>query len=344
MASPAAADWKTITPAALPESAKRRRIKPSRRLAKQRAPVDGPRATPSSFGSLGRTSACRRTTDVLDIVVQREPFQSHGARAEPLLRAHASPRNACGMCRSYLPIRFKDHSSWRWQIPWFRQFCSTLSEVNTNTPIQILSPMPSDRLQKRLVHTPCIVRLANKPTPSIGAKVAHYLRSHSNAVCRCCRNSSCRSAKNSATLPIIIFAKFHGDGTASFALFGHVKDRPPDVVGDHQHALPPPHVCPQRFHWCIERIAHSVSIRLHPTGNRVSFPPCFLLVWGSGKYPVRPVLTAMAKEPPRRCALFNRQKPPHDLWRSASPFVPPRYFYRGTSGKRTLKVKDQPEH
>jgi CRISPR-associated protein Csb2 len=31
------------------------------------------------------------------------------------------------------------------------------------------------------------------------------------------------------------------------------------------------------------------------------------------------------------------------LWRSASPFVPPRYFFRRERGRVTLKEKDQPE-
>ena len=31
------------------------------------------------------------------------------------------------------------------------------------------------------------------------------------------------------------------------------------------------------------------------------------------------------------------------LWRSASPFVPPRYFYRRDGNRLTLKTKDQPE-
>jgi len=34
---------------------------------------------------------------------------------------------------------------------------------------------------------------------------------------------------------------------------------------------------------------------------------------------------------------------PSKVWRSASRFVPPRYFYRGGRGKVTLKEKDRPE-
>jgi CRISPR-associated protein Csb2 len=35
--------------------------------------------------------------------------------------------------------------------------------------------------------------------------------------------------------------------------------------------------------------------------------------------------------------------PPARIWRSASPFVPPRYFYRRKRGKVTLKENDRPE-
>jgi CRISPR-associated protein Csb2 len=54
-------------------------------------------------------------------------------------------------------------------------------------------------------------------------------------------------------------------------------------------------------------------------------------------------LIAMAKEPPTDVA-FSTGKTVARLWRSASPFVPPRYFYRSGNGKRTLKAKDQPEY
>ena len=66
------------------------------------------------------------------------------------------------------------------------------------------------------------------------------------------------------------------------------------------------------------------------------------LNWGGGKYPVRPVLSAISKEPPSN-APFSTGKTAARIWRSASPFVPPRYFYRGSGGKLTLKAKDQPE-
>jgi CRISPR-associated protein Csb2 len=134
----------------------------------------------------------------------------------------------------------------------------------------------------------------------------------------------------------------YGDGTSSFALLGHAKDRPADAKGDHQHAFYLPMSKPNdadRFlselHvWCPYGFTQA-EVQILLRINR--------LIWGGGKYPVRPVLTAMSKEPPSDVP-FSTGKTASRVWRSASPFVPPRYFYRGNSGKLTLKVKDQPEY
>ena len=79
----AATDWQTITPAALPDSAKRRRIEPSRRLAEAKSASE--RAHEQEQARMAVFTALRHAglnLNVLDIVVQREPFQHHGARAE----------------------------------------------------------------------------------------------------------------------------------------------------------------------------------------------------------------------------------------------------------------------
>ena len=79
----AATEWQTITPAVLPESAKRRRIEPSRRLAEAKDASE--RAREQGQARAAVITALRHAglnLNVLDIVVQREPFQSHGARAE----------------------------------------------------------------------------------------------------------------------------------------------------------------------------------------------------------------------------------------------------------------------
>ena len=79
----AATHWQTITPAALPDSAKRRRIEPSRRLAEAKGASE--RAHEQEQARVAVLTALRHAglnLNVLDIVVQREPFQSHGTRAE----------------------------------------------------------------------------------------------------------------------------------------------------------------------------------------------------------------------------------------------------------------------
>jgi CRISPR-associated protein Csb2 len=202
--------------------------------------------------------------------------------------------------------------------------------------------MPDGWPQNWVVRTPRTARPANKPAPSAGPKVAHYL----------CFSLQCRVP----LLPKFIvplsekfraaanhhLCRVHGEGSPSFALLGHAKDRPDDAKGDHQHAFYLPmsarnaaegflselHVwCPYGFTQAEVEILLSI--------NRLD--------WGGGKYPVRPVLTAMSKEPPSD-APFSTGRTASCVWRSASPFVPPRYFYRGSSNKLTLKVKDQPEY
>jgi CRISPR-associated protein Csb2 len=79
----AGTDWQTITPAALPDSAKRRRIEPSRRLAEAKGASERAREQQQARAAL--LTALRHagvSFEVLDVVVRREPFQSHGARAE----------------------------------------------------------------------------------------------------------------------------------------------------------------------------------------------------------------------------------------------------------------------
>ncbi len=201
--------------------------------------------------------------------------------------------------------------------------------------------MPDGWPQQWVVRTPRITRPANKPAPSAGAKTAHYL----------CFSLQCRVP----LLPKFIVPlseKFrdeasrhlrnvHGKDAPSFAFFGHPDHRPADAVGDHQHAFYLPmsgkddasgflsdmHIwCPYGF----TQLEVEILLRIDR------------LDWGSGKYPVRPVLTALAKEPPAD-APFSIGKTASQLWRSASPFVPPRYFYRRDGNRLSLKTKDQPE-
>ncbi len=78
-----AIEWKSITPVALPESAKRRRIEPLRKLEEAKNATE--RAEEQHKAQSAVRVALRHagiTVEVLDITVQREPFQSHGSRAE----------------------------------------------------------------------------------------------------------------------------------------------------------------------------------------------------------------------------------------------------------------------
>lgn len=75
--------WQTVTPAALPESAKRRRIEPSRQVEEAKNATE--RAHEQQQARTAVLTALRHAgikADVLDIIVQREPFQTHGERAE----------------------------------------------------------------------------------------------------------------------------------------------------------------------------------------------------------------------------------------------------------------------
>ena len=128
-------------------------------------------------------------------------------------------------------------------------------------------------------------------------------------------------------------------GAISFALSGH--NRAEDVEGEHQHAFYLPlgtdparldflnelHVwCPYGFTQCeVEAL-----MRVHR------------LDWGSGKHPVKPVLIAIGNTVPHDCQISIGQISSR-IWRSRTPFVPPRYFYRGNLHGAKLKAKDAPE-
>ncbi len=75
--------WQTVTPAALSESARRRRIEPSRKLEEAKNATE--RAREQQQARTAVHTALRHAgikAEVVDIIVQREPFQSYGERCE----------------------------------------------------------------------------------------------------------------------------------------------------------------------------------------------------------------------------------------------------------------------
>lgn len=80
--------WRTITPAALPERAARRRIDPAR--IREEAKTGSERALEEASAAAAVRDALRHvgiTTPAHAIRVQREPFEAKGARAEAFARA-----------------------------------------------------------------------------------------------------------------------------------------------------------------------------------------------------------------------------------------------------------------
>jgi CRISPR-associated protein Csb2 len=189
--------------------------------------------------------------------------------------------------------------------------------------------MPDGWPQKWVVRTPQTAHPGKKNNPPAGPKVAHYLRFSLQCRVPLLPKFTVRLSEEFRDAANRHLCKTHGNGTPSFALFGHAKDRPADAVGDHQHAFYLP-MCGNSsgflsdLHvWCPYGFTQA-EIEVLLRVNRLD--------WGSRKYPVRPILTAMAKEPPADVP-FSTGNTASRLWRSASPFVPPRYFYRGGSGK-----------
>jgi CRISPR-associated protein Csb2 len=66
------------------------------------------------------------------------------------------------------------------------------------------------------------------------------------------------------------------------------------------------------------------------------------LTWKDGRYPVRPLLMAMSKEVPNGLPLATGTMKSR-VWRSETPFVPPRHFFRGDHSKPKMRESDSPE-
>jgi CRISPR-associated protein Csb2 len=136
------------------------------------------------------------------------------------------------------------------------------------------------------------------------------------------------------------------EGQPSYALFGHPKDRPPDALGEHQHAF----YLPMR-NFPNEDICNQVGMiaDLHvwcPYGLTAAETQVLLsiqrLTWRDGRYPVRPVLTAMNDRPPHDLPLATGDLKSR-VWRSETPFVPPRHFFWGKRSNPKVREVESPE-
>jgi len=205
--------------------------------------------------------------------------------------------------------------------------------------------MPADWPSKRVVRTPRTAREEIKPVND-GPRIAHYLRFSLQCRVPIQPKFTVPLAEQFRRAACSHFAREFGDGHSSFALFGHPTDRPIDAIGEHQHAFYLPtgsfgddegfdqkgsitnlHVwCPYGF----TRAETQVLLRIQR------------LMWKDGRYPVRPVLTAMSKEPPIGVPLATGDLKSR-IWRSETPFVPPRHFYRGDRSKPKMRESDSPE-
>jgi CRISPR-associated protein Csb2 len=130
------------------------------------------------------------------------------------------------------------------------------------------------------------------------------------------------------------FAQAQGHGTHSFALSGH-PPAPDGVTGDHQHAHFQPLFDKEKG---IEEL-----VVWAPCGFTQPEIEALMKVstvyWGASKHPIRPVLTSISDQMPS----FLDAKPA-STWKSLTPYVPPRHFYRGNLHGAKLKQKDSPEN
>lgn len=214
------------------------------------------------------------------------------------------------------------------------------SDMKADGALWVSYQMPVGWPEKWVVRTPRSQRPIRPPAWK-GPRIAHYLRFSLQCRVPLLAKFAVPLAEQFRSAANHHFCRVHGPGESSFALFGHSGDRPCDAVGDHQHAfyLPMGHDESQPgtltdLHiWCpygLSQAETEILLRVHR------------LVWGNGRFPVRPVLVAMSKDPPAGAPIATGRTRSL-VWQSASPFVPPRHFYRGDRVKAKLKVKDSPE-
>lgn len=188
-----------------------------------------------------------------------------------------------------------------------------------------------------------VVRVAkakrHTTNPSPAPRVARYLRFSLQCRVPVPLKFTVPLAERFRAQAIRHFSKIAGNGVSSFAFSGH--DKPEDAVGEHQHAFYLPLGHSQRQESLLEELhvwcPYGFTQREIEALMRVE-----RLDWGKGQYPIRPVLMAIGNTVPDDCPIAAGQISSR-VWRSRTPFVPPRYFYRGNLHGAKLKVKDTPE-
>ncbi len=198
--------------------------------------------------------------------------------------------------------------------------------------------MPESWPGKWVVRVPKTTR-SNRISTSPAPRIAHYLRF----------SLQCRiPIPLKFTVPLAeqfrkkALARFGSanSGAISFALSGH--DKPEDAGGDHQHAFYLPldtngdrsGLLSELHVWCPYGFTQAEIAALMQVQR---------LDWGRGRYPIRPVLLSIGDSVSAGCPVATGQLS-SCTWRSRTPFVPPRYFYRRSLHGAKVKAKDAPEH
>lgn len=190
--------------------------------------------------------------------------------------------------------------------------------------------MPENWPAGRVVRTPRIARKHREPING-GPKIAHYLRFSLQCRVPIPTKFTVPLAEQFRAAASRYFREQFGDSQTSFALFGHEQDRPEGVDEEHQHAF----YLPTRSLDTSGGLELQDSItELHvwcPYGLTQAETQALLriqrLIWKDGRYPVRPVLTAMGLQPSQGVPIATGTVKSR-VWRSETPFVPPRHFYR----------------
>lgn len=228
-----------------------------------------------------------------------------------------------------------------------RHFVNALlsSDMKVDGAKWVSYEMPEDWPAGRVVRTPRTVKKLQAPVQS-GPRVARYLRFSLQCRVPIHHKFTMPLAEQFRAAASRYFREQFGDSQTSFALFGHEQDRPEDADGEHQHAF----YLPTRSLDTRSSLEEQGSIaELHvwcPYGFTQAETQVLLriqrLVWKDGRYPVRPVLTAMGQEPPQGLPLATGTVKSR-VWRSETPFVPPRHFYRTGRNGYKMREAESPE-